>query len=84
MISIKGGGRGGQVKTAMLDNMDGFLGTVQYRGKWAVGNGLMGNGGWMASVASGLWGRKLLGNIGFWRERRVVNLQVGYTIAYRL
>ncbi len=44
----------------------------------------MGNGGWMASVDSGLWGRKFLGNKEFGRERRVVNLQVGYSVTYRL
>ena len=62
----------------------GFSGTVQYCGKWALGNGQMGNVGWMASVASGLWDRKFLGNKEFGRERRIVNLQVGCSIIYRL
>ena len=68
---------------AVLDNM-AFL--VPFS---TVGNGLWGMdkwemGGWMASVDSGLWGRKFLGNKGFGRERRVVKLQVGYTDTYRL
>ena len=41
-------------------------------------------GGWMASVDSGLWGRNLLGNKGFGRERRVDIIQVGYSVTYRL
>ena len=47
----------------------------------------MGNGGWMASVDSGL--REFgVGNSweikNFGRKRRVVNLQVGYFVNYRL
>jgi len=61
-----------------------FPGTVQYCGKWTLGNGQMGNGGWMASVDSGLCGRKFLGNKGFGRERRVDNIQIGYFVTYRL
>ena len=52
---------------ADIDNM-GFL--VPFS---TVGNGLWEMdkwemGGWMASVDSGLWGRKFLGNKGFGRE----------------
>ncbi len=40
---------------------NGFPGTVQYCGKWALGNEQMGNGVWMASVALGVYVMKLEG-----------------------
>ena len=49
-----------------------------------MGNAQIGNGGWMASVASGLLDRIFLGKKEFWRERRIVNLQVECSIIYRL